>query len=180
MNKPPMVDTQNKLESLEWQNGVRTARISQTYNGRADIPIFGGAGTMKGADVKMTRTIWFAYGTRKVIRTETQTEVSGNAPATIVQQMVPSAGISGGSGGAFGPPPGFGGGRDEEGGFPGGGGFPGSGGGLIGGQGGGFGGAQGNAPEVLVSAKFRSNTVVTLNTDKPTKKTVVIVKSKKN
>ncbi|MBC7808823.1 MAG: hypothetical protein H7145_22040 [Akkermansiaceae bacterium] len=184
LNKPPMVDTQNKLESLEWQNGTRTARISQTYSGKADIPIFGGAGTMKSADVKMTRTIWFAYGSRRVIRTETQTEVSGDAPAAIVQQMVPSAGVSGGiGGGAFGPPPGFGGGRDDEGGgFPGGSsGFPGAGGGggLLGGPGAGFGGAQGNAPEVLVPAKFRSNTIVTLNTDKPTKRTVVIVKGKK-
>ncbi|MBC8143568.1 MAG: hypothetical protein H7Y38_19225, partial [Armatimonadetes bacterium] len=57
LNAPPMVDTQNRLESLEWQNGNRTARIVQTYNGKADVPIFGGAGTMKSADVKMTRTI---------------------------------------------------------------------------------------------------------------------------
>lgn len=177
LNKPPMVDTENRLEALEWQNGVRTARISQTFNGRVDIPIFGGAGTMRSADVKMDRTIWFAYGSKRVIRTETRTEVSGNAPAAILQQMVPSAGLGAGAGigggGGYGPPPGFGGGGDVSGaaGFPGGG-------GMMGGPGG-IGGSQGTQPEVLVPAKFRSNTVVTLNTNKPAKKTVVVVKPRK-
>ena len=185
LNKPDMVDTQNRLEALEWQNGYQTARILQTFNGKADIPLFGGVGTMKSADVKMTRTIWFAYRSQRVIRTETQVDVSGNAPAQVVQQMVPSAGISAGFGGGVpgfgGGVPGFGGGfggrggDGEEGGF---GGPPV--GGIGGGVGAGFGGAQGVPQETLVPAKFRSNTVVTLNVDKSaTKKTVVIVKRKK-
>ena len=180
LDKPPMVDTDNRLEALEWQNGYQTARIAQTYNGKADIPIYGGAGTMKGADVKMTRTIWFAYRSQRVIRTETQVNVSGNAPAAIVSAMVPQAGVSAGMGGfgGGGGVPGFGGGDDEGGaipGFGGGGGIPGG-----GGVGAGFGGVQGQAAEVLVPAKFRSNTVVSLNVPKPAgKKTVIVVKRKK-
>ncbi len=185
LNRPPMVETQNKLEGLEWQSGYQTARIAQTFTGKVDVPIFGGAGTIKGADVKMARTIWFAYKTQRVIRTETQTEVSGNAPANVLQQMVPGAGVGGGTGfggGGFGG--GFGGG-DEGGG----GGFPGfgsggggaiSGGGGIGRPGAGFGGAQGAADVVLVPAKFRSNTVVSLDTSKGSgKRTVVVVRSRR-
>ncbi len=189
LNAPPMVETQNRLESLEWQNGNRTARIVQTYNGKADIPIFGGAGTMRGADVKMTRTIWFAYGSARVIRTETQTEVSGNAPAGVLGQMVPASGVGGGAGLGGGIPgfgggvPGFGGGRGGGGEDDGDGRFGGFGGGGqlgLGGPGAGFGGAQNAPEETLAPAKFRSNTVVTLNMDKPTgKKTVVIIKAKK-
>ncbi|MBC8141823.1 MAG: hypothetical protein H7Y38_10335 [Armatimonadetes bacterium] len=78
--------------------------------------------------------------------------------------------------------PGFGGGGrgdDEGGGFGGAGasigGFAG-----IGGPGAGFGGAQNTPEETLAPAKFRSNTVVTLNTDKPAgKKTTVIIRAKK-
>lgn len=188
LNAPPMVETQNRLESLEWQNGNRTARIVQTYNGKADVPIFGGAGTMRGADVKMTRTIWFAYTSNRVIRTETQTEVSGNAPGGVLSQMVPASGVGGGSGLGGGVPgfgggvPGFGGGRggggDEgEGGFPG---FGGGGLAGIGGPGAGFGGAQNTPEETLTPAKFRSNTVVTLDTSKPAgKKTTVIIKARR-
>ena len=185
LNAPPMVETQNRLESLEWQNGNRTARIVQTYNGKADIPLFGGAGTMKGADVKMTRTIWFAYASNRVIRTETETEVSGNAPAGVLQQMVPGSGAVAGGGGGVpgfggpppgfgGPPPGFGGRGDDDEKF-GGGGAP----SFGGGAGAGFGGQQNPTEDAVTPAKFRSNTVVTLDTSKNVKKTTIIIKPRK-
>lgn len=134
MDTPPSVLATNKLVGLEWQDGYQAARIEQTFNGTADIPIFGGAAKMNQAKVKMNRTIWFAFKAGKVIRVETDLEVDGNAPSDVLSAMVPAAGI--GSGGAFGG--GFG-GEDGMGGM----GMPGM--GMPGGMGmsggpGGFGG----------------------------------------
>ena len=96
MDAPPTVVATNTLETLEWQDGYQTARIRQTYKGKANIPIHGGAGTMRQADVNMDRTIWFAYKPGQIVRQETTMQVNGDAPANIVQAMVPSAGIGGG------------------------------------------------------------------------------------
>lgn len=125
LDKPPYVFATNTLESLEWQNGFQTARIKQSFSGKADMPIYGGAGVMKQASVQMDRTIWFAYKSGKLIRMETDVTVEGPAPAAVLSAMVPSAGINGTGGpggfgdmgdgmgmpslGSFQPPPGFGG-----------------------------------------------------------------------
>jgi hypothetical protein len=180
LDKPTMVFATNSLEGLEWQNGYQTARIKQTYNGKADIPIYGGAGRMRQANVQLDRTIWFSYKAGKIIRMETDVTVEGPAPATVLSAMVPSAGVGGGmmGGGGFGGPGGddggmtfpaaFGGGGGPGGlrGGPGGmmgapGGMMGGPGGMMGG-GGGFGGLQQQQEEQRVPAKFHSHTVVSL------------------
>lgn len=175
LDKPPYVNAENKLVGLEWQDGYQTARIEQTFQGKVDLPIYGGSGTMKDASVKMNRTVWFAYKAGKVVRTETTVEVDGKAPADVLSAMVPGANISAGAGvggvgggypGGSGSPYGAGypGGR---GGFPGGGGeddgggVPGIGGGP-GGLGGGFGAGQQQQQSPAVPAKFVSVTTVTL------------------
>ncbi len=98
LDTPPMAVVTNTLESLEWQDKYQTARVKQTFEGRLDIPIYGGAGTMKRAKVKMERIIWFGFKAGKIVRMETTTEVDGDAPASVLAAMVPSAGISGGGG----------------------------------------------------------------------------------
>ncbi len=161
LDTPPMVYADNELEALEWQDGHQTARIRQRFDGQVNIPIYGGAGTMKNAKVSMDRTIWFGYKPGKIIRMVTKVTVEGDAPQTIVSQMAPSAGsMSGQGGGGFpGGGPGF-----PGGGFPGAGedaGFPGS---PSQGPGGGFGALlnpQG-AEEAKVPAKFQSTITVTL------------------
>lgn len=162
LDKPPMVFATNTLEDVEWQDGYQTARIQQTYQGKVDMPIFGGAGTMSGANVKMERTIWFAYKAGKIIRMDTTVEVDGNAPQNILTAMVPGASV-GGAGGGFGGGP-FGGGgfglAGEDGGFvPPSFGGPGVG---PGGMGGGLGGLQQTQEAPKVPAKFISTTRVQL------------------
>jgi hypothetical protein len=161
LDAPPTVRATNVLEGLEWQDGYQTARIRQTYQGKADIPIYGGAGKMRGANVEMERVIWFGYRPGRIIRMETTVQVSGDAPANILSAMVPSAGINatGGFGGGGGFP---GGGGYPGGGIPGGGGYPGGGLGL-GSSSGGFGALQqGNQEAPRAPAKFRSVTTVRL------------------
>lgn len=166
MDKPPYVVAKNTLVGLEWQDGYQTARIVQTYQGKIDMPIFGGAGKINQANVKMDRVIWFAYNAGKVVRIETTVEVDGNAPASIVSAMVPTAGINaggfGGPGGGMGMsgPGGFG---DEPGGPP----FGGS------AAPGGLGSMTQQQEDVKVPAKFRSFTTVSLVT--PTPKVVIKV-----
>jgi hypothetical protein len=164
LDSPPMVYADNELEGLEWQDGYQTARVRQKFDGQVNMPIYGGAGTMKNAKVSMDRTIWFGYKTGKIIRMVTKVTVEGDAPQSIVSQMAPSAGSFSQGGGA-----GFPGGGPA--GFPGGGaGFPGAGGdeGLLGNpgapSGGGFGALlnpQGTE-EAKVPAKFQSTITVTL------------------
>jgi hypothetical protein len=167
LDTPPMVYADNELEGLEWQDGHQTARVRQRFDGNVNMPIYGGAGTMRNAKVSMDRTIWFGHKIGKIIRMVTKVTVEGDAPQTIVSQMAPSAGSFQGGGGFPG------GGGDFPGGGPGfpGAGFPGAGGpegGLLGapqtGPGGGFGallGTQG-AQEAKVPAKFQSTITVTL------------------
>ncbi|MDX1931633.1 MAG: hypothetical protein SFU56_03420 [Capsulimonadales bacterium] len=100
LDTPPTVRATNRLVGLEWQDNYQTARIEQTYNGKANIPIFGGAGTMERADVKMNRTIWLAWQSGKIIRTETTIEVSGDAPVNVLSAMgVPLPAGTAGAGG---------------------------------------------------------------------------------
>lgn len=191
LDVPKMVPVENTLVGLEWESGYQCARIEQHFEGSTDVPIFGGAGTISGAKVRMDRTIWFSYKAGKVIKMETTTEVEGDAPADILGAMVPQSGAGNaamgggmmGGGGMLG-----GGGGDEPGGMMGGGPMMGSGGmmrggggkgsggpmmgsgGMMGGQGGfpgagsGFGGMQsGDQVEApKAPAKFRSVTVVEL------------------
>ena len=159
LDKPPFVTTNNVLENLEWQDGYKTARIKQTYSGTADIPIYGGAGKMKAANVKMERTIWFGYTVGKVVRMETTMDVDGSAPSDVLSAMVPNAGVGGGAGLAGGFP---GGGGQGFPGAPGGGGERGFDPGGAGSPGGGFGGLAGAQESPLVPAKFRSITTVQL------------------
>jgi hypothetical protein len=178
MDTPTYVTAENRLVGLEWQDGYQTARILQTFRGKADMPIFGGAGKMEQANIKMDRVIWFAYQAGKVIRVETTVEVDGDAPSDILSAMVPGAGIgSGGIGGVggvgggvglggfsgpsgfggppsgYGPPGGVGFGGGDEDGF--------RGGGVAGGAGG-FGALQQQQEAPKVPAKFRSVTTVSL------------------
>lgn len=197
LDPPTMKLAKNTLESLEWQDGYQTARIKQVFDGRANVPIYGGAGMMRNAKVKMERIIWFAFRAGKVVRMETTTEVDGDAPQSILAAMVPSA-ISGGSAGMGGGMMGgmgggmLGGGGDDDMGMPGGmgsrmgmGGMAGSmmgsmlgsmGGGMMGGMpgmgGAGFGAMGGGAQqeETTTPAKFKSVTVVELAPKAPTKK----------
>ena len=185
LDAPPSVRATNTLESLEWQDGYQTARIKQTFDGRSDVPIYGGAGKMASAKVKMTRIIWFGFKAGKVVRSETTMEVEGDADASILAAMVPGAGIAGGSGRGGG----MMGGGMMGGGMMGGGMMGGMGGGsmmggedegtTMGGSGfgagfGAFGGQGQQQPEAKVPAKFKSFTVVTL--DKPAVKPAKVVK----
>lgn len=154
LDKAPVISASNVLENLEWQDGYRTARIKQTFDGTTDMPIFGGAGKIRSAHVKMERTIWFGYTVGKIIRMETNVDVDGSAPSDILSAMVPSAGVGGGAG--------LGGGVPGEGGqgFPG---QKGSGGpGADGPGGGSFGALQQTQAAPRVPAKFRSVTTVQL------------------
>ncbi|MBB6049231.1 hypothetical protein [Armatimonas rosea] len=182
LDTPTQVPCTNVLEGLEWESGYQCAKIHQTYNAKANVQIFGGAGKIQGAKIKMDRIIWFSYKAGKIIKTETVTEVEGDTPSDILSAMVPQAGVGGGMGGGMM----GGGGLDGEGmggmmmgsGFPGGGG---KGGGMMpggmmpggGGDASGFGGMQGGqqmeAPKV--PAKFRSTTVVELVVAPPVVKT---------
>ncbi len=174
LDAPPTVRATNVLQGLEWQDGYQTARIKQTYRGRATVPIYGGAGRMRNAEVEMDRTIWFGYKAGRIIRMETKVQVNGNAPAAILQAMVPSAGAGGGGGfpgggGGGGHLGGGGGGDPGGGGFPGGddlGGFPGGGLGIGGGgASGGFGGLPQQQQEgPRVPARFQSTTTIRLAT----------------
>ncbi len=163
LDQPAFVNADNRLVGLEWQDNYQTARIEQTYNGKASLPLFGGVGKMQDANVKMTRTIWFAYKAGKVVRTETTLEVDGQAPSDILSAMVPganlgNAGVGGGVGGsggygAYGGGAAFGGDGADGAGF---------GGGMPSGVGGGLGGMQQQAEAPKVPAKFISVTTVTL------------------
>jgi hypothetical protein len=89
LDAPPTVRVTNRLEGMEWQNGYQTARILQTYRGKANVPLFGGAGKMMNADVDMQRIIFFGYSAGRMIRTDTTTTVNGRAPADIIAAMAP-------------------------------------------------------------------------------------------
>lgn len=184
LDTPPLVTATNTLETLEWQDGYKTARIKQTYNGKGTVPIYGGMGKMTNASIKMVRTIWFAYGQGRVIRTETVTDVEGDAPSNILSAMVPGAGVGGGmmggglgsfagggmDGGMMGGPPGMGMGMGGGGGMMMG--APGMGGGssMMPGGGMGMGGmqTQGEAPKA--PAHFVSTTTVVYETPTSAKK----------
>ena len=56
---------------------------------------------MQGAKVKMDRTIWFSYKAGKIIKTETITEVEGDAPSDILSAMVPQSGAGALGGGGM-------------------------------------------------------------------------------
>ena len=145
LDKPPLVFATNTFEGLEWQNGYQTARVHQTFKGRADIPIFGGAGTINNASVALDRTIWFSFKAGKIIRMESDTIVEGNTPQDILSAMVPGAGQGGG---------GIGGGEGlPDGGAP-----------IAGpgGPGGGFGGLQQTQTAPRVPAKFHAHSVIEL------------------
>ncbi|WP_309715703.1 hypothetical protein [Armatimonas sp.] len=187
LDTPTMVTVDNTLEGLEWESGYQCAKIHQTFTQRANVQIFGGAGKIEKAKVKMDRTIWFSYKAGKIIKTETITEVEGDAPSDILGAMVPQAGVGGGMGGMMGGdgegmggmmsgPGGMGGGKS----MPGaagmgsmGGGRPGGPGGMGGGDGAGFGGMQSGQQmeSPKVPAKFRSTTVVELVVPAPVVKT---------
>ena len=190
LDPPTMKVANNTLEALEWQSTYQTARIKQTFVGTANIPIYGGAGMMRNAKVKMERIIWFAFRAGKVVRVETTTEVDGSAPSSVLAAMVPAAGVGGGAGSMMGGGAGsmLGGGGDDDG-MPGGmrgmGGMMGSMGGMMGGMmgsmggmmgaggGAGFGGMLGGGgqqEETTSPAKFKSVTVIELVTKTPTKK----------
>ncbi len=177
LDAPPMVRADNTLVGLEWQDGYQTARIRQTFNGRASIPIQGGAGRMERANVTMERIIWFGYKPGKIVRVETTTTVDGEGPGPLIAAMVPGLGGAGvGLGGGY---PGGGGlegpgavspddplaGIDTRGliggglppGLAGGGGYPG--GGL---------GAVTQQEVARVPARFRSVTTVTIAVPTPT------------
>ncbi|MGC4044198.1 MAG: hypothetical protein QM758_10400 [Armatimonas sp.] len=184
MDTPPLVTATNTLETLEWQDGYKTARIKQTYNGDGTVPLYGGLGKMTKAKIKMVRTIWFAYNLGRVVRTETVTDVEGDGPADILSAMVPGAGIGGG--GMMGGMGGLGGlaGGDPEGGMMGGGGMMGAsgmggmqgrgggrpggmmgmggpmGGGMMGGGGMGMGGMQTQGETAKAPAHFVSTTTI--------------------
>ncbi|WP_395142814.1 hypothetical protein [Armatimonas sp.] len=189
LDVPTMVPCTNVLEGLEWESGYQCAKIRQTYNAQGNVQIFGGAGKIQNAKIKMDRTIWFSYKAGKIIKTETLTEVEGDAPSDILNAMVPQSGAGGGMmGGGM-----MGGGMDGEGSMMGGGMQMGGGGmmsgsggmqmgGKMGGSGmqaggssGGFGGMQ--SGEQLESpkmpAKFRSVTVVELVIPAPALKTAL-------
>ncbi|MCX6366776.1 MAG: hypothetical protein NTX57_08705 [Armatimonadetes bacterium] len=175
LDTPTMVTVENTLEGLEWESGYQCAKIHQTFTQRANVQIFGGAGKIEKAKVKMDRTIWFSYKAGKIIKTETITEVEGDAPSDILSAMVPQAGVGGGMGGMMGGgdgegmmggPGGMGGMMGGPGGMGGGKSMPGAAGmgSMGGGSGAGFGGMQSGQQmeSPKVPAKFRSTTVVEL------------------
>jgi hypothetical protein len=158
LDAPPMVNVTNTLETLEWQDGYKTARIKQTYKGTGTVPLYGGLGKMTGAKIDMTRTIWFAYSLGRVVRTETVTDVQGDAPSNILSVMVPAAGVGGGMdmSGGMGMSAGMGGDGDMP--------SMGSrGGGMSGGMGGGMGmgGMQSQGEGAKAPAHFVSTTTIT-------------------
>jgi hypothetical protein len=78
--KPTVLTGTAKLEGFEWQNGYPTAKITETYDGQADFYIDARAASapVTATAVHLTRTIWFAYNSKRLIRMQTQMTAEAN------------------------------------------------------------------------------------------------------
>ncbi|MDR3709824.1 MAG: hypothetical protein P4L33_16130 [Capsulimonadaceae bacterium] len=74
------------LDSFEWQDGYPCAKIVETYSGLADYSIDAATNDVPpvtGTTVQLTRTVWFAYTSGRLIHVSTDATV--NATMTSVQ-----------------------------------------------------------------------------------------------
>jgi hypothetical protein len=126
--KPTVVHGTGRLDSFEWQDGYPTAKIIETYNGPAKFYADPRGQVPFQADtVQLTRTYWFAYNSKKLVRIKTDMTVEANVGTDVTGLLgtSPTAtpGMGGGNpyGGQGGSPYG-GGGSNQYGGRQGGGG----------------------------------------------------------
>jgi hypothetical protein len=115
----PAVSIANKFEDLEWDNGYPTAKIKQTLEGTAPIPVQFGPVEVTGPKISFERDIYLAYRSGRLIRTVETLTVSGETTAILEQPStgVPRAGAAGALAGPVGPPPASGPGRFGRGGL---------------------------------------------------------------
>lgn len=113
---PTVIAGTAKLDSYEWQNGYPTAKIIETYEGPATFRLNQAGGGAEGSgqaglqpvnasDIHITRTVWFAYNSGRLIRMETDMTVTANMTGAQISAL----GVSGSSapvGGAMAATPG--------------------------------------------------------------------------
>lgn len=87
---PGMVQGSARLDAFEWEDHYPTAKIIESYDGPANIPIDNPSAPIPAANqvnVKITRTIWFAYGLGRVVRESTDLKVDGSFTSAQVQAL---------------------------------------------------------------------------------------------
>ena len=86
---PTVLRGNGRLDSFEWENGYPCAKIIETYTGPATFNI-DGVSPVDGANVDLTRTIWFAYTSGRLIHISTDEKVD----ATMTSSQVAALGGS--------------------------------------------------------------------------------------
>ncbi|HEX5322908.1 MAG TPA: hypothetical protein VFW40_03920, partial [Capsulimonadaceae bacterium] len=113
---PTTITGTAKLDSFEWQNGYPTAKIIETYDGPATFDLTMNestqnqataqgqprAQTVDASNVHISRTIWFAYNSGRIVHMETSMTVSADMTA---EQVTALGGTTGAGMGALGAPP---------------------------------------------------------------------------
>jgi hypothetical protein len=103
------VNAESRLDGFEWQNGYPTAKIRETYTGPVTFHIapavtsgYGNPNptatapvTFDAQTVKYERIVYFAYGSGRLVRTETNIDIT----ADLSPAMLSTLGISGAAGG---------------------------------------------------------------------------------
>lgn len=82
---PAVLHGNARLDSFEWQNGYPCAKIIATYTGPATLYIDSQAGDVppvEGATVNLTRTIWFAYTSGRLIHVDTDAKIDATMTST--------------------------------------------------------------------------------------------------
>lgn len=67
-----------RLDSFEWEDAYPCAKIIETFSGPATFNLYSPSGDIppvQGATVKVTRTVWFAYTSGRLIHISTDAKV---------------------------------------------------------------------------------------------------------
>jgi hypothetical protein len=78
---PTVLRGTGRLDSFEWQDGYPCAKVIENYTGPARLEIdsvTGDVPAIQGANVQVTRTVWFAYTSGKLIHVSTDMKVDAS------------------------------------------------------------------------------------------------------
>lgn len=96
---------ESRLEDFEWQNGYPCAKVRETYTGPATFKLSpGGAKIFDATTVKYVRVIFLAYGSGRLVHTETTADITADLSPTISSWLgIGAGGAAGGYPGASNP-----------------------------------------------------------------------------
>jgi hypothetical protein len=83
--KPTVLLGTARLDSFEWQDGYPTAKVIENYDGPATFYADDrGTVSFQADNVHLVRTYWFAYNSKRLVRSTTDMTVDGNVSPDVV------------------------------------------------------------------------------------------------